>query len=232
MRIVAVDTCTEPGSLALLREGNLPEIEELPAGWHSTTLHEKILRLLSRHGLTTQDISGYGVASGPGAFTAVRIGLTAVKGLAEAHGKPMVTLSTLEMLAAAAQADRRDRSPALLAPLMVARRGQVFGAVYRIEGEQCFPVIPEQVCSLPLFLQQIQAAGLEDLRFCGTHLGLFWEQIREAGWNGGSLLELPPLLAGVLAQTTLRRLQDGRGVSALLAEANYVRASDAELFWK
>jgi len=232
MRILAVDTCTEPGSLALLLEGGVLDMEELPSGWHSTTLHEKVLRLLGRHGLTSREISGYGVTAGPGAFTGVRIGLTAVKGLAEAHGKPMVSLSTLETLAAAAQAVRKDRSPAVWAPLLDARRGQIFGAVYRLEGEQSSPAIREQVCPLNHFLEQVKAAGWNDLRFCGMDREPFWKEVREAGWNGDSVIELPPRLAGALAQITLRRLEAGRGIPALAAEANYVRASDAELFWK
>ena len=286
MLVLAVDTCLEPGSLALLREGgpSLAEASEggeletvpLPPGWRSTALHEEILRLLARHGWSTKDIAGYGVTTGPGSFTGVRLGLTAVKGLAEVHGKPIFPVSTLEVLAAAAVAnpgrDReravtnpsRDREGAVaddsdkwtatsdepklpaagslvtghsslvtaFAPVLDARRGQIFGAVYQVEGDEFRPLLEATVCALRTFLARIQAAGLQEVRFCGTDLAPFLPEIEQAGWAAGSAIPVSPHLAGVLAQIALRRLQKGLGVSVLAADANYVRASDAELFWK
>jgi len=118
------------------------------------------------------------------------------------------------------------------APVLDARRGQIFGAVYQVERDEFRPVIAETVCALRSFLERIQAAGLKEVRFCGTDLAPFLPEIEQAGWAAGSVLPVSPHLAGVLAQIALRRLRKGLGVSVLAADANYIRASDAELFWK
>ena len=232
MVILAVDTCLEPGSLALQEEDSPPEVVPLPPGWRSTTVQEAMALLLARHGLTTRDIAGYGVTTGPGSFTGVRIGLTVVKALAEVHNKPIVAVSTLEMLAAAVREANPGNPSAALAPILDARRGQIFGAVYQAEDDGFQPIVEARVCSLRSFLEQIRGRELPDLRFCGTNLAPFLAEIEEAGWDAAAVLRVSPSLAGVLAQITVARLNKGLGVSALAVDANYVRASDAELFWK
>lgn len=287
MNVLAVDTSNEQGSVALAREGNLLELVVLPPGWRSTTLHSEIERLLQRHGLATGDIQGYGVTTGPGSFTGVRVGLTAVKGLAEVHAKPIVAVSTLEMLAVAAMKAWDSQSatsplrsgacqlpkPTVLVTILDARRGQIFGGVYRKNGDLLEALIGECVCSLPAFLERLNrlceeanrgqgignleptaslermlgtgnsdvAAGLkaseriailQDLAFCSTDLAPLIPEIERAGWGGALRLQVSPWLAGPLALFATEKLRKGLGVSAAAADANYVRPSDAELFWK
>jgi tRNA threonylcarbamoyladenosine biosynthesis protein TsaB len=256
MNILAVDTCLEPGSLALLSEGASSsdsghfngefEIVALPPGWRS---HEEIRQLLARHDLTTANLDLYAVTAGPGAFTGVRLGLTAVKGLAEVHGKPIIPVSTLEALNFAGSSESFwavtvGKNLALsapgythIAPVLDARRGQVFAAVYRLaecEGADLHPVIPESVCSLRSFLAQVKSADLpaERFRFCVTSESLLLPAIEEFGWAADSLIRVSPQLAGAAAMMAAARFHQGKGISALAADANYVRASDAELFWK
>ena len=261
MNILAVDTCLQPGSLALLRQTGEPEVIALPPGWRSVALHEEIARLLARHNLSLADIDLYAVTAGPGAFTGVRLGLTAVKGFAEVHNKPVVPVSTLEALAAKASdewrvtSDEKHRTTAdslvtrhlslvtFYAPVLDARRGQIFAAVYRTEQTekterfkqtelQC--VIPETVCSLRSFLNQVEAAGLKDVRFCLADEAILLELQAMEGivWRSGSLVRVSPRLAGTVGQIAVTRFRHGQGITALAADANYIRASDAELFWK
>lgn len=232
MMVLAVDTCSGQGSLALAREDGWSEVVGLPEEWKSATLHGEIASLLSRQGLRSHQISGYAVTNGPGPFTALRIGLTAVKGLAEAHGRPLLGISTLEVLAAAARAQLPPSFSGALAPLLDARRGQVFGALYRVEGETLHPVIKESVGSLPSLLERIPASSPSPVRFCGAHLDPFTQEIVAAGWDASLLISVSPCLAGTLAHLAVSRLQRGEGVPAGQADANYVRPSDAELFWK
>ena len=236
MNVLAVDTSGEQGSVALAREGLLLEVVALPLGWSSTALHLEIARLLGQHGLATGDIQGYGVTTGPGSFTGVRVGLTAVKGLAEVHGVRIVPVSTLEVLAAAAKSTGRVSKQAAIVTLLDARRGQVFGAVYQ-EKDGCWkPLIEDCVGPLRPFLERVSActgkAAVQDTAFCGTDLAPFIPEIEQAGWAGALMVPIPPLLAGPLAQIAMRGLQQGLGVESADAQANYVRASDAELFWK
>ena len=247
MVVLAVDTSTEQGSLALAREDELLEMTALPSSRHSATLHGEIVHLLERHGLATHNIQGFAVAAGPGSFTGVRVGLTTVKGLAEVHQKPVVAVSTLETLAMAAYAQFAGHTPAMndgrvLLPLLDARRGQVFGAAYRTavfrkaahpqEGECFQPLVKEMVCSLNSFLERVKEAGIEEPVFCGTDLDRYAPEIEKAGWGLTPRVVVSPLLAVPLAQIAAGRLRKGLGSAACDVNANYVRSSDAELFFK
>ena len=232
MNLLAVDTSSGQGSLALARDDGWCEVVPLTAEWKSTTLHAELARLLERHGLTSRDLDGYAVANGPGAFTGLRIGLAAVKALAEVHAKRIVTISTLQVVAAAGKELLPASFSGELAALLDARRGQVFGALFRVEGPVLHQLIGDCVCPLRAFLERVRATGGADVRFCSTELDSFAVEIRSAGWSDQALLAVSPNLAGTLARIGIERLKQGRGLAAAAAEANYVRPSDAEIFWK
>ena len=232
MIVLAVDTSSGQGSLALAQEDAWCDVVELPPEWKSTTLHGEIARLLEQRGLHSREVGGYAVANGPGPFTGLRVGLTAVKGLAEAHGRPVLPVSTLEVLATAARSQLSPSYSGVLAPLLDARRGQVFGALFAAEGEALRPLGEESVGSLASFLERVRASMPALVRFCATEREPFAQEIVKAGWSESFLLRVPPCLAGTLARMGLRRLKEGRGVPAEQVDANYVRPSDAELFWK
>jgi tRNA threonylcarbamoyladenosine biosynthesis protein TsaB len=205
---------------------------QLPDAWRSATLHVEIAGLLCRNGLKTSQLDGYAVASGPGTFTGLRIGLTAVKALAEVHRKLVVPVSSLELLAVAARNTLPSSFSGSIAALLDARRGQIFGALFHVQGSALVPLIPDCVCSLQQFLERVRASNPQDARFCATEPETFEEQLQASGWGGHGLLTISPALAGTLAQIGLERLRLGEGVSPEAAGANYVRPSDAELFWK
>ena len=247
MILLAVDTSSDQGSLALAQENELLELIPLPPKRHSATLHGEIVHLLERHGLATRDIQGFGVVAGPGSFTGVRVGLAAVKGLAEVNEKPVVAVSSLETLAVAAYAQFSQHSPAIrngraLAPILDARRGQVFATAYRsaafgeadpLQEVECFhPLVKEMVCSLKSFLERMQEAGIEEPVFCGTELDHYGPEIEKTGWKLSPRIVVSPFLAASLLQIATERLRKGLGSSALDVDANYVRSSDAELFFK
>ena len=232
MNLLAVDTSSGQGSLALARDDGWCEVVPLTAEWKSTTLHAELACLLERHGLTSRDLDGYAVANGPGAFTGLRIGLAAVKALAEVHAKRIVTISTLQVVAAAGKELLPASFSGELAALLDARRGQVFGALFRVEGPVLHQLIGDCVCPLRAFLERVRATGGADVRFCSTELDSFAVEIRSAGWSDQALLAVSPNLAGTLARIGIERLKQGRGLAAAAAEANYVRPSDAEIFWK
>src|SRR5215472_9820163 len=101
MLTLAVDTTADWGSIALGDESGTKEEVELsaPRGF-SHVLFGAMQDLLKRHSLTAQDIQLFAGASGPGSFTGVRVGLAAIKGLAETLAVPAVAVSNLEALAA------------------------------------------------------------------------------------------------------------------------------------
>jgi len=123
-RLLAVDTTAEHGSIALTAAGRLlEEVPLLAPDGFGHILFGEIECLLRRHALTLADLDGFASASGPGSFTGVRVGLTAVKGLAEATGQKVVAVSNLQALA-------WFGTHSLRAVVMDARRGEVYGAVY------------------------------------------------------------------------------------------------------
>src|SRR5271155_5628475 len=108
MLLLAIDTSGKHGSIALARAGERPaagggndndfeliEAAPLAGGTFSAQLVPQIAALLSAHGFTKHDIGAFAVASGPGSFTGLRIGLAAVKALAEALDKPIAAVSLL-----------------------------------------------------------------------------------------------------------------------------------------
>ena len=122
--ILAIDTTSEFGSLALVdASGVVAEIPMHSPDGFSHVLFGYLTSFLDDHRLTLADITGFASAAGPGSFTGVRVGLAAVKGLAEATGKPAVAVSNLQALAAFGELPLR-------AVVLDARRGDIFGAIY------------------------------------------------------------------------------------------------------
>ena len=218
--ILATDTTHQWGSVALARgEEVLEEVElEAPDGF-AHVIYQSLAALLDRHGVNPRDIACFAGASGPGSFTGVRVGLACLKGLAEACQKPAVAVSNLEAMAWFGTAGLR-------AVVMDARRGEVYGAVYDAAGRLA---APEMVASFSIWLRSLQAgdleligAGLPDLR--AWLVGTRFECAR--------ILEAPRALAGAIARIAFRRLASGEAHDPAALDANYVRRSDAELFWK
>src|ERR1700682_4553062 len=138
MLILAIDTSTRAGSIALLRDRQvLAEIaarEETP---YSTRLFRDLELLQSRAQFRMDQIDVFAVGAGPGAFTGLRVGLTAVKGWAEVDYKPIAAISGLEAIAVrgytndGVRALLGARRIEVVSPFLDARRGHVFGSTYR-----------------------------------------------------------------------------------------------------
>ena len=207
--ILAVDTTGAHGSLALTRGGET--VEEMaisaPTGF-AQVLYGCIRDLLERNRVTVSDISCFASASGPGTFTGVRVGLACVKGLAEATGKPAAAVSNLEALA------RFGRAP-LRAPVLDARRGDIYCAVYDEAGSI---VVPEAVAKAATWAASLPP-GVEFVAMDWTGLESLPESPR---------VTAPRELAAMIARIAMSR--EWQDPAAL--DANYVRRSDAELHWK
>src|ERR1035438_4458165 len=106
MLLLAIDTCGPSGSVALGRlTGGAVEILgqiELEGRSYSATLVAAVGELLARSGVELRNLAAIVAVNGPGSFTGVRVGLSAVKGLAEAARIPVAAVSRLEVLAAKA----------------------------------------------------------------------------------------------------------------------------------
>lgn len=197
-RLLAIDTTSESGSIALAEGDRLLEEVALrsPDGF-AHILFSEIVQLLERHGLRIADIEGFAAAAGPGAFTGVRVGLTAAKGLAEATGRKVAAVSNLQAVA-------WFGTKPLRGPVIDARRGEIFGAVYDADLRL---VAPEVVMKLEDWSQTLPP-GVEVI----------------AGDQRN--------LAGAVARIAAQRFAAGLGQDPAEIDANYVRRSDAELMWR
>ncbi len=199
--ILSIDTTSGSGSIALT-EGNVV-IEELaldaPEGF-GHVLFGHIQHLLDRNGTTVHQMECFAAASGPGSFTGVRVGLAAVKGLAEANGKRVVAVSNLRALAFFGSAPLR-------ATVIDARRGEVYAAVYNSRLEL---VMPEVVVKLDAWLPALPVNDCELI----------------------STVSAPRVLAAAIGRIAWDEFTAGRSSDPAVIDANYVRRSDAELFWK
>src|SRR5258708_17460337 len=130
MLILALDTSTRAGSIALLRDSEvLAEISAREETPYSTRLFRDLELLHSRAQFRMNQVDVFAVAAGPGSFTGLRVGLTAVKGWAEVYGKPIAAISGLEAIAAQASAPH-DPPCEMISPFLDARRGHGFGSTY------------------------------------------------------------------------------------------------------
>jgi tRNA threonylcarbamoyladenosine biosynthesis protein TsaB len=212
-RLLALDTTSEYGSIALAEGAELIEEVALhsPEGF-AHIVFDEIQNLLDRHRFNLSDLDGFASASGPGSFTGVRVGLTAVKGLAEACGRRVVAVSNLEALA-------WFGTRPLRAPVLDARRGEIYGAVYDSELRQIRQevVVPfnQWITTLPPGDLEIVASGFEV-----PSQGKF------------PIALAPRALARAVASIAAARFALGRTNDPAEIDANYVRRSDAELLWR
>jgi tRNA threonylcarbamoyladenosine biosynthesis protein TsaB len=218
--ILAVDTTREYGSLALARGGEVIEQALLhsPSGF-AHVLFGALDDLLRRSAVKLEEIDLFASASGPGSFTGVRIGLSFAKGLAEAMGKPAVAVSNLRALASLGSA-------ALRVPLLDARRGEIYGAVYGASGELA---CEEGVAQASAWLEHLPAG---DLEFVCMDEAFARCVLAGTSFEGVRVTVAPQSLAGAIARIAADDFCRGRAADPAALDANYVRRSDAELFWK
>src|SRR4051794_30170995 len=153
MRVFAADTTSVFGSVALLEDDSILETVPLysPDGF-STVLFDRVQELLRRHNLPVTSIDCFASASGPGSFTGVRVGLAAVKALAEATGAAAIGVSNLQALASFGTGAKRG-------VLIDARRGEVYAAIY---DAHLRVINPETVVPFPDWLQ-MNGCGVDDI---------------------------------------------------------------------
>jgi tRNA threonylcarbamoyladenosine biosynthesis protein TsaB len=197
---------------------------------YSSWLLPAVGEVLKKAGLVMEVVDVFGVASGPGSFTGSRIGLTTMKAWGEVYGKPIVAVSRLELIARQAWGGTD-----YVASWADARRGQVFGAVYRRKENVLERLGNEMVVEPGKFVEMAaQLVGGERIAWASTDADCMFEQkewkAREELNEGFELV--PDSLAIGIARAAASEAAAGRHTDALALDANYVRRPDAEVFWK
>jgi tRNA threonylcarbamoyladenosine biosynthesis protein TsaB len=202
VRVLAVDTSTELGSVAVLVDGELrAEIAARVRARHGETLLPLIAQALDHAGLERDELDLLAVGVGPGSFTGTRIGVATAKGLAIALDRPLMGVVSLSAIARAMPGRR-------VVPIVDAHKGEVYLSVHEREGERVVET-----------LAPIHAAPLEAARQVRAAIG------SEPLVLGGSGLRRYPEIAGALAPAdVLPALWDAprAAMIALEAEARFV----------
>ena len=155
MLIFAMESSAKPASVAICEDGELLGQYFQKSGLtHSRTLLVMAESLLNNLDLSAADIGLFAVASGPGSFTGVRIGVSAAKGLAWGSDKPVCGVSTLEAMAY--QAPEPD---ALICPVMDARRSQVYNALFEWSDGKPVRLCEDRAISLEDLAAQLRGTG-------------------------------------------------------------------------
>jgi tRNA threonylcarbamoyladenosine biosynthesis protein TsaB len=226
MRILAVDTSTQRGSLAVAEDERLQGvISTVSAETYSSRMFRQLEFLLAELKLSLAEMELFAVVAGPGSFTGLRVGLAAVKGWAEVFGKPVAAVSALEALAAQSRAAR-------VAAVMDARRGQIYGGLYRRTAAGLVREGDDVVMRLDEFLAELPPGVEADVTFATPEPALLAGALPATRFAGRPVERVSDVLAPVVARLGLERARRGELLDALALDAHYVRRSDAELLWK
>jgi tRNA threonylcarbamoyladenosine biosynthesis protein TsaB len=217
MLILGIDTSRKNGSIALVDcevEGSRTlEVVPLAGGTFSAQLVPQIASLLHKHGMSKQQIDAFAVVSGPGSFTGLRVGLAAIKALAEILKRPIATVSMLEATALAAKAEGG------VTAVLDAGRGELYIGTYSVQAHRANCIYEEILSTRSL---RERAAGQRVV----TADPKLADALNE---DGVTVLTVQAPLADAIASIAFLKLQSGETVSPEALDATYIRRSDAEI---
>jgi tRNA threonylcarbamoyladenosine biosynthesis protein TsaB len=137
--ILNIDTATNIGSVCLSKDGQvLQTLVNDQQQDHAATMTLFIQQLMQEHNVTPAQLDAIAVSAGPGSYTGLRVGVATAKGLCYAWEKPLIAISTLQQMTQGILAQTNDES-ALYAPMLDARRMEVYTAVYTAQQDEILP---------------------------------------------------------------------------------------------
>lgn len=224
MKILAVDTSTCTGSVAILDGDTLvAELQVTSGETHAKRLMSAVDTALRMAGMSLDECDGFAVTRGPGSFTGLRIGISAIKGLAFALRKPVAGVSTLDALV-----HQFPWFPHFICPMLDARKGEIYTALYESGADGSWEkLVSDCVVEPQAWLAQIQDVCL----FVGDGVGSYRTLIEQCLGSRARFVpsHLNVLRASVVAILGRQRIQSGQAGDAALLVPQYVRRSDAEI---
>ena len=171
MRILGIDTSSKFLSIALGRDDDIiMEENYLLDRQHSSLLVPKIDELLKKSGLSIKAVDAFIVGLGPGSFTGLRIGVSTVKGFGIACGKPCIGVPSIDALAFNAPADAE-----FIVPVIDAKRGQVYSAMYKKERGRVIKKAGYFLMPITGLMKKVRYPAV----FLGDALGLYSREIKD-----------------------------------------------------
>jgi tRNA threonylcarbamoyladenosine biosynthesis protein TsaB len=234
MRVLALDTTTRAGSVALIEDDRvITEHSGDPARSHAERLPGDLMRLLEEVGCALSDVDAFAVAAGPGSFTGLRIGIATMQGLAFVCRRPIVAVSMLDALA---QQASRELSPgSLVAAWMDAHRHEVFSALYRVSDAPAFTVerlVEEEAARagdpaavLKRWASLLSFGGVAV--YVGDGAEAYASLIRAT--PGNARVMAAPAVAATIGLMAVSRAKRGETVDPAGVQPIYVRRPDVEV---
>lgn len=229
MLVLALDTTTRGGSCAVVRDGEVVhERGGDPERPHDARLPGDLMTLLDEAALRLDDIDVHAVATGPGSFTGLRIGIATMQGLAFAGERPLIGVSAFDALAhhaAAAAGGGR------IATWIDAWRGDVYAALYDNGVEVARPIVRAPSAVLDdLLAAAHDPADVPHTLFIGDAAEMYRDLILDALGERATIADpSAPLLAGTLGRLAAARARAGERPPPHAIRPLYVRRPDAEL---
>ncbi len=228
MKILAIDTSTMLGGIAIMDESLLIAESRLNVkSTHSERLMTEIEHCLKQSGVKISDIDVFAVATGPGSFTGLRIGLSTIKGFSYATGKPIVSVPTLEALAWNFPYSRYP-----VCTMLDARKKEVYAALFKWEGENLIRLINETSAKPEEFVRDALRVTHDDkFIFAGEGAVLYRDKIIEAVGEKAifaSPEKTVPSPANV-AVLGLKKAKAGEFSEPVSLIPMYIRKSEAEV---
>jgi len=224
MKVLGIDTSTSCGSVGLIDDESIISeyLLNIPIT-HSERLLGAIGLILKEARFAIGDLDGWAISLGPGSFTGLRIGVSTVKGLALASQKPVVGVSTLDVLAY-----QISPTPYHICPILDARKGEVYTASYLYgEGNDLKRESVYQAIKPEELIRKIQERTI----FVGDGVRTYGDYLRN---SLSSLAVFPPNQLNVphgsgVAKLGLELLRKGEHLDLATFAPLYVRPSEAEI---
>ena len=221
MILLALDSTAIVATAALMKDGEVLAADTINCGkTHSETLLPLIETLYHKAGIAPKDTDLYACTAGPGSFTGVRIGTALIKGMAFGN-KPCLGVSTLEALA-----ENLSDFNGIVSPVMDARRGQVYNALFSVENGKLTRLTPDRIIMLN-DLQEELGSYKRPLYFCGDGYSLAMNAISHP-MKQTTPEERIMQNAVSVAKVAMREFADKKAVSDKELRPIYLRAPQAE----
>ena len=222
MLILSVDSSASPASVCLYDDKVLAEYYINVGLTHSQTLVAMIESLLKVTGTKVEDIDLYAVNNGPGSFTGVRIGVSAVKGMAYAQNKPCIAVSTLHSMAYNCPAD-----DAVICACMDARRHQVYNALFKVSDGKVSQIADDRAIGVDALIDEL-ALFKEPIILVGDGAELVYNSALELKNVRSAPQNIRFQRASSVAMIAAEKAKNGETISAAALMPSYLRLSQAE----
>ncbi|MDD4169004.1 MAG: tRNA (adenosine(37)-N6)-threonylcarbamoyltransferase complex dimerization subunit type 1 TsaB [Desulfotomaculaceae bacterium] len=228
MYVLGIESATPVAAVAVAGNGGiLAERMVMNKRTHSVNLLPMIKAVLEDAEIDPGHLTGIAVSGGPGSFTGLRIGMSTAKTLAQVWGLPVVGISTLKTLAHPLAGHGR-----LVCPVLNARKNEVYTAVFDCSGLTQTQLLSSMATPIEVLINILLDYN-RPVTFLGDGVPKYLPRLK-AGL--AHLAWFAPMTAGyprgaAVAELGLQAFRDGRGISALQLQPEYIRPSEAEVVW-